>query len=184
MPNDIKNYFKENNINVISLPAAKSRSELESLYYTIGNLFSGTSGADNAADVCKKILLEIDDISRRVPSNFCFTACYIYDIDGKVASGDTLAGKLIESAGADNIASDCTNNTMEKEHLILSDPNFIFCPQAVHENLVNNQDFANLSAISSNQIFDMEKSLMIRQGKTLIEAVKFMACTMYPENIK
>lgn len=172
--------FSSKEIKVLTLPLAKTRPELEDLYGNIGYLFGGTSGHDKAIDVCKKILSHVDDITLlNKNNNVCITACYLYDENGSIAAGNTFAGQLINYAGAINIANDNTNNVFSIEEIKLSDPNYIFCPAELVETIKNNENYKSLSAVTQGHIYPLEKSSVLRQGKTILETVKYLNEAIY-----
>lgn len=174
--------MSEINAKVLILPPANTRMELENLYGNIGCVFGGGGkGLEKAVEVVKKILLSVDDITRQVCSNEIYiTACYIFN-NGKVATNDTFAGKLFEFAGAVNIAESNANGNMPKEDLKLANPNFIFCSMGKKDEIINTPEFAGMEAINSLRVFELEESLMTRQGKTIITAVKSIAHIIYPD---
>lgn len=172
----------EINAKVLILPLAKTRMELENLYGNIGCIFGGGGkGLEKAVSVVKKILLSVDDITRQVSNDDNYiTACYMFS-DGKVATGDMFAGKLFEFAGAVNVAEGNFEGVMSKEDLKISNPNFIFCAKGQKDVILNTPEFAGMEAINSLKIFELDETLMTRQGKTILTAVKSIAQVIYPD---
>ena len=172
-----KSYFESNKISLAVLKDATNRTDFTELYSNIGSILNGNiTGKSKANKAAQDILLKIDDLSRtgNLNGEKYITACYLYDENGKIASEDTFAGKLIEFAGASNIAIDARDNFMSIDEIILSNPNVIFCDKGVETKLRANEKFWGLTAIDEHKIFEFEKSLMQRQGKTLLDTVKFM----------
>lgn len=171
------------NAKVLVLPLAKTRTELENLYGNVGCIFGGGSkGLEKAAAAVKKILLSVDDITRQISNDENYiTACYMFDNNDKVATGDTFAGKLFEFAGAVNVAEGNTGNLMTKEDLKIANPSFIFCATGCKDSILNTPEFAGIEAINSGKVFEIEESTMTRQGKTILTAVQTLAKVLHPE---
>ena len=127
------------------------------------------------------MLMTLDDINRLIPaSNTPITACYLYDTTGEVVTGDTFAGKLIEFAGAVNVANSSTKGKMELKALTTSNPNYIFCSSAVKDKLSADETLSKLKAVEEGKVIVMDPLLMELQGSSVIEAVTLMAGAMYP----
>lgn len=177
LSNENKEFFSSNNISFISLSDATNRTDFVELYSNIGAILNGNiTGKEKATKAAQDILLKIDDLSRtcKVDGSQYITACYLYDENGKIASEDTFAGKLIEFAGANNIATNAKESFMNIDEIILSNPNIIFCDTGVEAKLRADEKFWGLTAINEHKIFEIEKSSMQRQGKTILNTVKFM----------
>ncbi len=170
-------------IQVLVLQSATTREEIEVLYANVGSILGGAqTGNAKAVKVAQSIFKSLDDINRGIPeSEVLVTACYLYDLDGQAATGDTLGGKLIEYAGAVNVLSDSQNGRYERQSLVLGNPTYIFCQPGVKSQLEQDEELSQLAAVQEGRVFEMESSLMQWQGYTLMDAVIFMAGSMYPE---
>lgn len=175
--------LNESGITVLVQTPATTRETFEALYTNIGSaLKGGITGFTEAQEKAQNMLMTLDDINRLIPaSNTPITACYLYDTTGSVVTGDTFASKLMEFAGAVNVASSSTNGKMEIKALTTSNPNYIFCSSEVKEQLSADEALSKLKAVQEGKVIVMDPGLMELQGSTVIEAVTLMAGAMYPQ---
>lgn len=171
------------NIPVICLEPATKRESFITLYQDLGSILAGAqTGKTLGENTANNILMTLDDINRIIPKKGVLTtACYFYDSNKKIASGDTLASMLLELSGTTNIAKGSTNFNIDTTALKISNPNFIFCAENTKNDLLADSTIASLQAAQNGNTFEMDKSLMTRQGHTVVDAVTFMASKMYPE---
>lgn len=171
------------NIPVICLEPATKRESFITLYQDLGSILTGAqTGKTLGENTANNILMTLDDINRIIPKKgVVTTACYFYDSNKKIASGDTLASMLLELSGATNIAKGSTNFNIDTTALKISNPNFIFCAENTKNDLLADSTISSLQAAQNGNTFEMDKSLMTRQGHTVVDAVTFMASKMYPE---
>jgi iron complex transport system substrate-binding protein len=178
-----KSAMQEQGLTVLTLEPAVNREDLESLYADVGSVLKGgNTGYQKGKDVADGILQTIDDITRVVPeSEIPATAVYLYDANGHAATGDTLAGSLIEAAGLINSAAGGTGGTIAVSDLLLADPQYIFCAEGVQSELESSEEYSKLTAVQEDRVYEMDAQLMTCQGDELIRAVSFMAGTVHPE---
>lgn len=178
--------MNQEGVTVLKISKAASREDLDRLYSQVGGALKGAiTGYEHGKKTSQNIFLTIDDIARIIPeSDTPITVAYLFDTDGGVVTGDTLEGKLIESAGLVNAASDGTGNKMEVAALLRADPKYIFCPTGMKAKLAQSEEYKKLTAVKENRVYEMEPSQMLLQGREMIDAVSFMAGTVYPELLK
>ena len=170
-------------IPVLTFARAETREEIEALYTDLGSALGGAkTGAEKGKKSADSILLTLDDINRIIPeTDVLVTACYLYDDAGKIATGDTFEGQLIEFSGATNIARDGKDNSLDSKTIRLSDPMYVFCAPGVKEQLNSNETLSELTALKEGRVFELGQEILLRQGRSMIESVSFMAGTMFPE---
>lgn len=170
-------------IAVLTVAKATGREDLDRLYSQVGAAMKGAkTGYEKGRKISQGIFLTIDDISRIIPSSDTpTTVAYLYDTQGGAVTGDTLEGKLIESAGLVNAASDGTGNQLSASALLLADPKYIFCPTGLKAKLAASEEYKKLGAVKEGRVYEMDPNQMLLQGRGMIEAVSFMAGTVYPE---
>ncbi len=175
--------FNKEGITVITIKRATSREDLDRLYSEVGSALKGAkTGYERGIKISQGIFLTIDDIGRIVPkSDKPVTVVYLFDENGKAATGDTLEGKLIESAGLVNAVSDSKDNKITYESLKLANPKYIFCPTGLKAKLAASEKYKNLTAVKEGKVFEMNPSLMVLQGRSMVDAVSFMAGKVYPQ---
>lgn len=178
-----KTAMQQAGLTVLTLKPASGREDLSRLYSQVGAALKGAkTGYGKGEDTAKGTFQTIDDITRVVPqSDTPVTAVYLYDAQGGTATGDTLPGKLVEAAGLTNSASGGTGSKFSSADLLRADPKYIFCPKGVKAELKASSEYAKLTAVKENRVYEMDPALMTLQGDETVEAVSFMAGTVYPE---
>lgn len=170
-------------VTVLTIAPASGRKELERLYVEVGSALKGAvTGYTKGKNASDGILQTIDDITRAVPqSNSPVTAVYLYDDKGGAATGDTVQSELIEAAGLTNCADGGTNGKFAVGDLLIADPQYIFCAKGVKAGLEASGEYKKLTAVKDGKVYEMDPTLMRLQGEKLVDAVGFMAGTVYPE---
>ena len=181
-----QNALQKNGITVLVLQPAASRSALSALYSQIGAAIKGAStGYNRGQKAASDIFTTIDDITRSIPAGTTpVTAVYLYDAEGSAATGDTVAGGLVKSAGFQNVAENAADGKYPLDTLLLSNPAYIFCAPGVKAKLEASDRLSSLNAVRDGKVYEMSASLMQLQGDSMIDAVSFMAGTAYPELVQ
>lgn len=180
---EVTNALEKEGILSLTIAPATDRADAERMYAEVGAaLKGGSTGYKKGTRTAENIFLTLDDITRVVPQTDApVTAVYLYDAKGAAATGDMLAGKLIESAGLMNALAGSTGGQVVADSLTIANPQYIFCPVGVKKELQESETYKNLEAVKSNRVFEMEPSYMSRQGRGMILAVSFMAGTVFPQ---
>lgn len=170
-------------ITVLTLEPATSRSEFTTLYTQVGSaLEGGNTGYQKGEKTAENIFTTLDDITRIIPnSDVPYTAVYITDLSGSVATGDTFIDVLLSSAGFINGMKGETGGKTEVSTLIKSNPSYIFCPTGLLEQLKNTEGFQDMDAVKQNHVCEIDPQLMELQGRSVISAVSQMAGFAHPE---
>jgi len=183
MPEEaVKTRLEEAKIPVVVIEPAVSRADFERLYTEVCSVLNGgKTGHEKGVATSDTIFLSLDHIGRLIPnSDVPPTACYVYNAEGEVATGDTLAGTLIEMAGGLNIATDNVEHIMDGDQIAIANPAYIFCAEGVKDSIVNGSRFGGVDAVENDRVYEIPSHLMLWQGKTVIEAVSTLAKLMYP----
>ena len=170
-------------IQILAISPAKSRDDCKRLYREVGSaMVGGNTGYTKGEKACDNVFYTLDDITRLVPSTGTqYTACYLYDLEGHAATGNSLFGSLISYAGFFNSFGNELNNEIDINNLLVANPYYIFCAAGVKEQLEQSEDFKNLDAVKNGRVYEMEPSLMQRQGNTMLDTVTTMLKHVYPE---
>lgn len=178
-----KSAMEKAGLTVLTLKPATSREDLDRLYSEVGSVLKGArTGYQEGKKIADGLYQTIDDITRVIPQNNTpVTAVYLYDAKGKIATGGMLAGSLIGAAGLTNSASGGKNGVFPVSSLLLADPKYIFCAKGVKAQLTSSAEYKKLTAVKGNHVYEMDPTLMTRQGEELVQAVSFMAGTVYPQ---
>lgn len=175
--------MEQQGIQIVVLAPATDRESLTELYRSVGSLFMGSqTGGQKGERSANSTLLTLDDISRSIPEKkMTPTACYLYDLNGTAATGDTFLGKLFEYAGLINIFASGSNNSTEGASITIGNPRYIFCDTGLREQIMNDSRYKNLSAVKNGRVYEIDAAIMTRQGGSILKAVTAMAGYAYPE---
>lgn len=175
--------MKKDGITVLVIPPAASRSDLSRLYSQVGAALKGAvTGYEKGKEIADGMWESIDDITREIPqSNTAVTAVYLFDAKGHAATGDTIAGSLVDSSGLQNVAESSSKGQYPIDGLLLADPKYIFCARGVKAELASSSQTKKLSAVTKNHVYEMDPVMMQLQGEQMVDAVSFMAGTAYPQ---
>lgn len=164
---------------VMIIEPAKNRAGVEKLYSDVVSIFKGkTTGAAEGAARAQEVLASLDDVTRSLPaSSVLSTACYLSDLEGGAASGDSVIGILFEAAGLSNGFQSTADTSLAALKIV--DPDYIFCPKGLAASILASPDYAGLRAVSRGSVYELDTSLTSRQGTTLVEAAKAIADAVY-----
>lgn len=179
-----KDALAQKGIQVLAIAPAKNREDCKRLYREVGSAMGGgNTGYTKGEKSCDNVFYTLDDITRLVPtSGGQSTACYIYDLEGRIATGDSLWGDLIGYAGFFNIFGDGVNGRLEDVRFMrTANPYYIFCPAGLKEQLEKTEIFKDLDAVKNGRVFELDPSAMERQGRTMLDTVTDMVRMVYPE---
>lgn len=179
----MKTSLSEAGITCVSIAAPTNREDFERFYTQIGSVLGGASnGYTQALNAAQNIFTSLDDLSRIIPDNgTVVTGCYIYDTEGKAITGDSLASTIMGYAGITNVFKGAKGGTYDAENLKITDPNFIFCPEGEKDKIVADANFAGLTAVKKNQVYELSPSMVEWYGRTLVTTATTMAGYAYPQ---
>lgn len=174
--------LQEANVPVLSLAPATDREDFERLYSQMATALAGEgAGAEAGLKCARSIFLTMDDISRITQSDTVTTACYLYDTENSAVTGDQFGTLVMTYAGLTNVFKSQNNGEYDFDTLKLSNPNVIFCPEGVKEQIEGNSKFANLQAVKNDRIYELPASYMEWQGRTIITAANTIAGLAFPD---
>lgn len=173
-------------ITVLALEPAASRSEFTTLYTQVGSaLEGGNTGYQKGEKTAENIFTTLDDITRIIPnSDVPYTAVYLTDLEGSVATGDMFIDVLLSAAGFINGMKGETGGKTDVSTLLKSNPSYIFCPPGLLEQMKNTEGFQDLDAVKQNHVCEIDSQLMQLQGRSIISAVSQMAGFAHPELVE
>lgn len=174
--------LQEAGITVLSVSPATDREDFERLYSQVASaLAGGGPGYDEGIRVAQDIFLSLDTINRIVPSDRVTTACYLYDLEGSAVTGDMFGSTIMTYSGVTNVFKSLEGGTYDFETLRISNPNAIFCPPGLKDQILNDSRFQDSQAVKDNKVFEMDPSLMAWQGRTVIETAYEISASVFPE---
>lgn len=182
IPEDAKDAFNKAEIPTLMMAAATTATEINTLYSSVSAVFEGKStGYKSGSEKAEKQLEAINSFSTTIPLNAVTkTVCYLYDVTGNAATGDTFGSFVIKCSGGENALEDQINGKVDLTTIAEIDPTYIFCPEGMTEEIKSNGVLATLSAVKKGKIIEMPESYMKRQGSSMLSAIEFMAKKLYP----
>ncbi|MBQ6568775.1 MAG: ABC transporter substrate-binding protein [Clostridia bacterium] len=184
LPPDAVKRLNASDVLVLSLNNATNHSELKELYTNIGSALGGkVTGSAHGRNVATILLDTLDDIGRTAFGATEYkTVLYMDDLDGKkIATGDTFLGYVFNCCNINNAADSCTDWQFDKEFIAIADPDVIFCKKGIGYDLRRSTQFANIKAIKSRDVYEIDEMWLEKQGSTLISLAKFIVESTYPE---
>ncbi len=99
------------------------------------------------------------------------------DYGDYTAGGNTFIGKMLEMAGAVNVADELDGWRYSLEELLLQDPDLIICSRYGHipEQLKEASGYRELTAVREGKIFPIDNNKLDRQGPRLAEGLQDLA---------
>lgn len=178
---DLAKVFSDEGIQVMVFAKATTREELTTLFTSVGSALGGAkTGYSAALRRVTSLLSSLDDVHRLIPQDgTTVTAGYVLNESGEFAADETMTGKLLEYAGAANIAAD--GGTLSTDELATANPDYIFCAKGLKDSLVKNESFSSLKAVTEGKIYEIDRNLMENQGSSMLDGVIELAGTMYPQ---
>ena len=178
--------FTSAEIPFVTIELARNREDYERLYKELGTAFGGSNtGANKALENAQSIFTTLDDLHRIIPESLVVkTACYIFDTESKGVTGDMLAGTVMNYCGLTNIFAGSENGVYDVEDLKIIDPQYIFCPIGLGEEVVNHEDFKDLDAVINGRVYEVDEKLAKRNGRAIITFATTIAGIAYPELLK
>lgn len=174
--------LQEAGITVLSIEPATDREDFERLYSQVSAaLAGGGPGYDEGIRVAQDIFLMLDTINRIVPSDRVTTACYLYDLESQAVTGDMFGSTIMTYSGVTNVFKSLSGGAYDFDTLRISNPNAIFCPPGMAEQIKNDSRFQNSQAVKDNRVFEMDPNLMSWQGRTVIETAYEISSLVFPE---
>jgi len=85
------------------------------------------------------------------------------------AGGDTFIGKMIEMAGAENIAKDVKGWSFSKETLVEKDPDIIIVPGWAKDVFPVTPVYSDLKAVKNGHVYTIDENTIVRQGPRLAD---------------
>lgn len=169
-------------VTVLSVAPASDREDFERLYSQVSSaLAGGGPGYETGIRVAQDIFLTLDNINRIVPSDRVTTVCYLYDLESSAVTGDMFGSTIMTYSGVTNVFKSLNGGVYDFESLRISNPNAIFCPPGMAEQLKADSRFSEFQAVRDNKVVEMDPSLMVWQGRTVIEAAYEISAAVFPE---
>lgn len=183
---EVINKLREVNVPVAFLNEQENFEGTYSAIENIGLLVGRASEAEEVvaqmkekveATIAKIEALDQGDVKPRV-----YYAVGYGDKDS-TPGGNTFIGQMIELAGGDNIAKEVEGWSISKEKIVEGDPDMIIVPSGreMKAGLMTADFYKDLRAVKAGYIYEVDDSMISRQGPRLAEAFEQLAAIINPE---
>lgn len=177
LPEETAVYLKERGVPVAVIPAASTYEELLTVYSQVGSLFAGEQAGTQAGTALKQTLdTRLEALSARISAEESPVVLYAVDGTGRVATGDTFLGSVMERVGLYNAAAAGTGWQLPEG----ADAAYLFCPSDQLETVQALPAFQGLSAVAEGRVTGVSSALTERQGLRLAEGMEAMVTALYP----
>ena len=176
---------------------AKTVQSLAQVYEAFGKLLGAR---DKAQARIQEFLGGIADIQSRLPEER--PSCVILYVTSSTVSvklDSSIAGDIAYMLGLDNIASGLPadtlgseNTPLDIEYIVAKNPDLVFVTSMVSDNdtamsmvkdmFANNPAWSTVKAIKADKVIYLpQQYYLYNAGPYYIDAVRYMACSVYPE---
>lgn len=132
--------------------------ELQDSFRAIGQMLGKEDRAQQFIDAYSQAYEEIQSYSDQVSSAEKPKVLYLRDSELKLQGNDNFIKEALEMAGADNVAADASDITMEE--IIKINPDIIllsnfdtFVPDDLYENKIEGQDWSQVKAVMDKKVY-------------------------------
>ncbi len=132
--------------------------ELQASFLAIGQLLGKEERAQQFIDLYGEVYEQILSYGDQVASAEKPKVLYLRNKDLKLQGNDNFVKEALELAGADNVAADSSDISMEE--ILEIDPDMIllswfddFTPEDLYNNTIDGQDWSNVTAVQEKRVY-------------------------------
>ncbi|HNX13895.1 MAG TPA: ABC transporter substrate-binding protein [Oscillospiraceae bacterium] len=149
----------ENNIKVCVLPVPATIEEIKQRVTEIAKVLRGVNRAEALAkDYLADFEQKLNYVTYKLQNVDKPTGIFVLSNQGAVATGDTLAGVIMQLAGVTNIAANNTGYSMPFTEIFAANPDVIIVSNPPAISYIQNSDFSQLAAASAGRIYELDNS--------------------------
>lgn len=183
----VKEKLAEAGITVVTMSHAKTLTQLDTNYLTLGKILGGrVEGGNKGLSSYDKLFSEMEDVKRSVSeisSTTLYTVCYLFYEDNslKLMTSGTYGDALLGYTGAVNTAVNIDESTVDVNTLRIANPNFIFYADEATLNAIKSDSvLSKLNAVVTNKMLMITYDDISRQGTTALNTLDKMVSFMHP----
>lgn len=182
LPESARASLEKAGIGVCVLSVPESAAGVRQRVLEVAKLLRGLNRAPLAAEKClAEFDRTLDETARKLEGVKKPTAVFILSDQGAVATGDTLAGQLMEMAGAVNIAASRTGYEMSFDEIAAADPDIVIVSSEPSPDYLYTGDFSVLSAVKSGMVYEIDNSLAESHALSSAGLLKSIAFALHGE---
>jgi iron complex transport system substrate-binding protein len=173
----------------ISAIAIYDDNSLDGSYNIISKIGYVMDEEEKANDIIKnnKALVEqIVDKTSTLDKKTVYYALSFGEWGDFTAGGSTFIGKMINLAGAINIAEDVDGWNYSVEQLIEKDPQIIIVSKYYNskDQFINTWPYSSLTAVKENRVYEIDNNLLDRQGIRNAQGLLELAKIIHPDEFE
>jgi iron complex transport system substrate-binding protein len=173
----------------ISAIAIYDDNSLDGSYNIISKIGYVMNEEEKANDIIKnnKALVEqIVDKTSTLDKKTVYYALSFGEWGDFTAGGSTFIGKMINLAGAINIAEDVDGWNYSVEQLIEKDPQIIIVSKYYNskDQFIKTWPYSSLTAVKENRVYEIDNNLLDRQGIRNAQGLLELAKIIHPNEFK
>lgn len=182
IPDGDKKKIADSGKQVIITPTVTKYEDFSELYKSVASIFSGyTTGGNNAENTMKRIDKRVDAIKTKVSQAEAVSAVVLLS-DGVAAPKGTLADQMLSFAGGKNISGD--EYSIDYAEIIKADPEHIFCPADMVDEIKADKNLAQLKAVKNGNITALSPLYFERYGENVALGLEIMASSLHPDLVR
>ena len=183
----VKKQLEKEKIPVLKIECCQTKKQLSNMYQLIGEALGGKiEGIEKAKKAYKSFSDTLENIKHAAKADTIVkTVCYLYVSDGvlKTMNKDTWGNIILEDTGAINVFGNENTNVVDKEKLLLSNPDYIFCDNQTTVDYLNESSLYSLDALE-NDTYIVPYDEITMQGYTALNTLESMLKNMYPDEFR
>lgn len=170
----------ENNIAVCVLPIPTSIEEVEQRVTDVAKVLRGVNRAEALAkDYLAGFEQKLDYVAYKLKNVEKPTGIFVLSNQGAVATGDTLAGVIMQLAGVTNIAANQRGYAMPFEQILAANPDLIIVSNPPAISYINSSDFSQLTAASAGRIYEIDNSFVEKYTPSVTDMLYALAYAIH-----
>ena len=159
LPQAARTALAEHNIAICVLPVPTTVEEVKQRVTEVAKVLRGVNRAEALArDYLADFEQKLDYVAHKLKNSDKPTGIFVLSNQGAVATGDTLAGVIMQLAGVTNIAANQRGYAMEFADIHASNPDIIIVSNPPAISYIQNSDFSRLAAASAGKIYEIDNS--------------------------
>lgn len=174
LADSVKENLKSRNIKTVLLQTPTKYDDIAPYYQALSKLFLGEERyieaynpyIDETERIIKDTKASLSGVTKRVA---------LYVEEGFVATGDTIAGQAIERAGMVNIAAAHTDYIMSFADIKAADPEVIFCPAGLSENIIGAESYKEITAVKNGAVYEVDVEALVYASEGFAATLQSMS---------
>ncbi len=168
----------------ITVEVLYEETEVEGVYTMIESIGDLVGKEEQASQVVADMQAAIDETTQAIEGLDPVSVYYVVgfgEFGDYTAGGDTFIHDMLTVAGGENVAADVEGWNYTLEALIEKDPEYIIIRAGDKETFMSDANYANLTAVKEDRVFEIDNNLLDRQGVRNAEGIQVIAEILHAE---